>query len=162
MTKFGQNFGFFTQPQPGSSVVSANDDETARVNEGRRVSSKSPSLARAVEEVMSKETDETRFKSFFKSWQLTLKLDSDHTWWMDGLTCRVPWHRARLRHRHIRCTCWGGFRRIDCRSSWSGSCPMSSSKRHANHQQTGLETQRRKKNLMKIYIPTFKSDIGSV
>ena len=60
-------------------VVSANDNEMARVNEGRRVSSKSPSLARAVEEVMSKETDETRFKSFFKSWQLTLKLDSDHT-----------------------------------------------------------------------------------
>ena len=49
----------FTRLQPGSSVVSANDDETARVNEGRRVSSKSPSLARAVEEVMSKETDET-------------------------------------------------------------------------------------------------------
>ena len=41
------------------SVVSADDDETARVNEGGRVSSKSPSLARAVEEVMSKETDQT-------------------------------------------------------------------------------------------------------
>ena len=42
--------------------------------------SKSPSLARAVEEVMSKETDETWFKSFVKSWRLTLKFDSDHTW----------------------------------------------------------------------------------
>ena len=79
MTKIRQNFGLFTWLKPGSSVVSANDDKTALVNEGRRVSSKSPSLARAVEEVMSKETDETRFKSFFKSWQLTLKLDSDHT-----------------------------------------------------------------------------------
>ena len=49
----------------GSSVVSSNDNETARVNEGRRVSSKSPSLARAVEAVMSKETDET-CKSFIK------------------------------------------------------------------------------------------------
>ena len=29
---------------------------------------------------MSKETDETWFKSFVKSWQLTLKLDSDPTW----------------------------------------------------------------------------------
>ena len=38
-------------------------DGTARVNEGHRVSSKSPSLARAIEEVMSKETDETRSKS---------------------------------------------------------------------------------------------------
>ena len=34
----------------GFSVVSADDDETARVNEGRQVSSKSPSLARAGEE----------------------------------------------------------------------------------------------------------------
>ena len=50
---------FFIKSEPGFSVVSANDNETARVNEGRRVSSKSPSLARAVEEVMSKETDET-------------------------------------------------------------------------------------------------------
>ena len=38
-------FGLFTWQQPVSSVVSANDDETACVNEGRRVSSKSPSLA---------------------------------------------------------------------------------------------------------------------
>ena len=34
----------------GFSVVSADDYETARVNEGRRVSSKSPSLARAGKE----------------------------------------------------------------------------------------------------------------
>ena len=59
MTKIRQNFGLFTRLQPDSSVVYANDNEMARVNEGRRVSSKSPSLARAVEEVMSKETDET-------------------------------------------------------------------------------------------------------
>ena len=45
--------------QRGSLVVSANDNETARVNEGHRVSSKSPYLARARGEVMSKETDET-------------------------------------------------------------------------------------------------------
>ena len=68
----------------GSSVVSAIDNGMARVNEGRRVSSKSPSLARAVEVVMSKETDETRFKSLLKSWQLTLKLDSDHTCCLGG------------------------------------------------------------------------------
>ena len=36
--------------QTTSSVVSTDDNETARVNEGRRVSSKSPSLARAGEE----------------------------------------------------------------------------------------------------------------
>ena len=53
-------------------------------NEGRRVSSKSPAFARSVEEVMSKETDKTWFKSFIKSWQLTLKRYSDHTW-------RLPW-----------------------------------------------------------------------
>ena len=41
--------------------LSEYDNETARVNKGRRVSSKSPSLARAVEEVMSKEMDETCF-----------------------------------------------------------------------------------------------------
>ena len=29
---------------------------------------------------MSKETDETRFKSFVNNWRLTLRLDSDHTW----------------------------------------------------------------------------------
>ena len=57
--KILSDFSFFTSIQPGSSVVSANDNETARVNEGRRVSSKSPLLARAVGEVMSKETDET-------------------------------------------------------------------------------------------------------
>ena len=45
--------------QPASLVVSANYYEMARVNEGLRVSSRSPSLARAFEEVMSKETDET-------------------------------------------------------------------------------------------------------
>ena len=44
----------FHQQQPGSLVVSANDKETALVNEGHRVSSKSPLLARAVEEVTSK------------------------------------------------------------------------------------------------------------
>ena len=32
-----------------------NDDETARVNKGRRVSSKSPSLVEAVEEVIRKQ-----------------------------------------------------------------------------------------------------------
>ena len=42
-----------------TTVVSVDDDEAARVNEGCRVSSKSPSLARAVEEVVSKETDKT-------------------------------------------------------------------------------------------------------
>ena len=88
------NFSSFTWLQPGYSVVSANDDETARVNEGRRVSSKSPWLARAVEEVMSKETDETWFKSFVKSWRLTLKLDSDHSCskkhtWMDMIWLMV-------------------------------------------------------------------------
>ena len=36
-------------------------------------------VARAVEEVMSKKTDETSFKPLVKSRQLTSKLDSDHT-----------------------------------------------------------------------------------
>ena len=31
---------------------------------------------------MSKETSEPWFKSFVKSWELTSKLDSDHTWWL--------------------------------------------------------------------------------
>ena len=52
-------FGLSTCLQPGTSIVSPNDDETAGVNEGCRVSSKSPWLARAVEAVMSKKTDET-------------------------------------------------------------------------------------------------------
>ena len=60
MSEFGQILAF----SPGSSVVSANDNETSRVNEGCQVISKSPSLARSVEEVMSKETDETSFKSY--------------------------------------------------------------------------------------------------
>ena len=59
MSKFCQILAFYLTSTHDSSVVSANDNETACVNEGRRVSSKSPSLARAVEEVMSKETDET-------------------------------------------------------------------------------------------------------
>ena len=46
-------------PDYNSSVVSTNDNETASVNEEPRVSSKSPLLARAVEAVMSKETDKT-------------------------------------------------------------------------------------------------------
>ena len=70
----------FQNSQPGSSVVSANDNQMDCVNEGRRVRSKSPLLGRAVDEVMSKETDETRFMSLPKSWQLASKLDSDHTW----------------------------------------------------------------------------------
>ena len=37
-------------------------NKTARVNKGHPASSKSPSLARAVEEVMSKETDEIQLK----------------------------------------------------------------------------------------------------
>ena len=53
------DFSFFMPTTTGSSVVSVNDNETARANEGRRVSSKSPLLARADEEVMSRETDET-------------------------------------------------------------------------------------------------------
>ena len=51
--KLGQNWSkyvIFTLLQPGSSLVSADDNETTRVNEGRRVSSKSPSLARAGDE----------------------------------------------------------------------------------------------------------------
>ena len=43
----------------GSPVVSANDNKTACINKGHRVSSKSPSLARAIKEVIRKETDET-------------------------------------------------------------------------------------------------------
>ena len=46
--------------QPGSMVVFANDNEMARVNEGRRVSSKNPLLA-IVEEFIQKEPDKTRF-----------------------------------------------------------------------------------------------------
>ena len=42
-----------------SSVSLLMTASTALANEGRRVSSISPSLARAFEEVMSKETDET-------------------------------------------------------------------------------------------------------
>ena len=49
------------------------------LTKGAESAQKSPSLARAVEEVMSKETDETWFMSFVKSWRLTLELDSDHT-----------------------------------------------------------------------------------
>ena len=49
MTYFDQ-FWLFHQTTTGFSVVSADDDKTARVNDGRRVSSKSPSLARAGEE----------------------------------------------------------------------------------------------------------------
>ena len=50
-------------------------------SKGTKSAQKSPSLAlaRAVEEVISKETDKTWFKSFIKTWQLTLKLDSDPT-----------------------------------------------------------------------------------
>ena len=58
LTKFRQNFGFFTLLQAGFSVVSAND-ETTCINKGHQVSSKSPLLARVVMEVMSKETDVT-------------------------------------------------------------------------------------------------------
>ena len=46
----------------GFLVFSANDDEMVCVNEGHQFSCKSPSVARAVEKVMSKETDETRVK----------------------------------------------------------------------------------------------------
>ena len=49
----GQNLvkiSLFNLTTTGFSIESADDDETARVNEGRRVSSKSPSLARAGEE----------------------------------------------------------------------------------------------------------------
>ena len=74
--KFRHNLAWL---QPVSLIVSVNDNETARVNEGCQVSSKSPSLTRAFEEVISKKTDEIWFKSFVKSWQLTPKLDSDHT-----------------------------------------------------------------------------------
>ena len=49
------NFSFFTWIQPSSMVVSPNDNDTARVNEGQTVRSKSPSLARAVKEVKGKE-----------------------------------------------------------------------------------------------------------
>ena len=59
---FGLNFIFFTWLQPDSSEISANDNEIARVNKGCPVSSKSPSLARAVNEVMSKGTNKTSFK----------------------------------------------------------------------------------------------------
>ena len=59
-------------------------------NGGRRVSSKSPLLARAVEAVMSKETDYTWFKSFFKCWRLASKLDSYRTWIPTGTT----WSRS--------------------------------------------------------------------
>ena len=59
LTKFRHNFVLLTRLKLDSSVVSAKDNETAHVNEGRQVSSKSPSLARAAEDVMSKEMDET-------------------------------------------------------------------------------------------------------
>ena len=43
---------------------------------------------------MSNETDETSYKSFLKSWRLTLKLDSDHTCHqlqvMDRMVAAVP------------------------------------------------------------------------
>ena len=72
LTKFGHDFSLFTWIQLGSLVVSANDNETACVNEGRPclVCSKSPSVARAVEEIMSKETEETWLKPSLKSWRL--------------------------------------------------------------------------------------------
>ena len=41
---------------------------------------------------MSKETDETQFKSFVKSWQLNSKLDSDHTWQMSSR--KSAWMRS--------------------------------------------------------------------
>ena len=41
---------YFHLTTAGFSVVSVDDEVMARVNEGRRVSSKSPSLARASEE----------------------------------------------------------------------------------------------------------------
>ena len=92
MTQIRQKSSLFTWLQPGSSVVSVNDDETARVNEACRVSSKSLSLTNAVEEVMSKEMEETWFKSFIKSWRLTFKLDSDHTCCCDTTTvCWWSW-----------------------------------------------------------------------
>ena len=51
----------------GFWVVSTDDDETARANEGRRVSSKIPLLARAFEDVTSTETVEKQFNSLVKS-----------------------------------------------------------------------------------------------
>ena len=53
---------FYLPSLAGFLVVSADDDEMARVNEGRQVSSKSPFLVNAGDVGRSKETDETRFK----------------------------------------------------------------------------------------------------
>ena len=58
------NFSFFTWLRPGSSVVSADDND---------------SLARAIEAVMSKEKDETWFKFCSKLGDSIWKKDSDHT-----------------------------------------------------------------------------------
>ena len=49
-----------------------NDDETTRVNEGRRVSLK------ALRHEQGNRRD--LILVFLKTWQLTLKVDSDHTW----------------------------------------------------------------------------------
>ena len=57
----GSSFKLFTRLQSGSLVVSTNDIKTACVSKGCRVSSKISSLARALEAVMSKETDRTWF-----------------------------------------------------------------------------------------------------
>ena len=60
--KFGLDLVIFEQISPDYNLIPrwlCANYETARVYKRRRVSSNSPSLARTVEEVMSKETDET-------------------------------------------------------------------------------------------------------
>ena len=57
-------------------VVSANDN----VNEGRGVSSKSPFLARGHQGSHEQGNGPDLIPDILKTWQLTLKLDNDHTW----------------------------------------------------------------------------------
>ena len=103
-------FGFFGWLLPGSSEVST---KTACVNKGRRFSSKSPSLARVVEKVLSKKTDETLF-------EFALKLgNSLLIWWwpylgaaglpgqrpQDHLDATDPGPGPRPRHAHRQGLC---------------------------------------------------------